>query len=109
MNKTLQFENKNKVLKEKNKSIQIELEQLKKSIENAQRYSKKLRQNYKILQQRNDLFVKLHSTNKLIQNNEAELSETPGKKRKITEENIDNQNLISNSYFVNKGLLVIPN
>ena len=109
LNKIIVFQNENKDLKEKNKRIEIELEKLKNSMKNAQNDSEKLRQNYKILQQeQKDLFVKLQNTKKLIQQNEAELSETPPrKKRKATEVNIDNHNRTSKSCFVNEGLLVI--
>ena len=108
MNKILKFENENKVLKEQNKNIQVKLAELKKSFTKAQRLSEKFRQNYKILQQEEDLLVKLQSTKKEFIKNETELAGmTPRKKRKITGENIDNHNINSKSHLVHEGLLVI--
>ena len=108
LNKILQFENENKVLKEQNKNIQGKLVELKESIKNAQKDSAKLRQNYKILKEEEDLLVKLQSTKKLIQQNEAESSgEPPLKRIKTTEGSIDNRNVTSMSSLVNEGLLII--
>ena len=101
LNKILVFENENKDLKQKNKNIEISVEALKKSMKNAQK-------DYKILKEEEDLLVKLQSTKKLIQQNEAELPETPPRKRrKTTEENIDNHNKTSKNCLVNEGLLII--
>ena len=109
LNKILQFENENKDLKEKNKNIQFDVEDLKKLMKNAQKDSEKLRKNYKMLQEEeDDLLVKLQNTKKLIQQNEAELSERPRRKRrKTTEGSIDNRNGTNKSHLVNEGLLVI--
>ena len=107
-NKILQFENENKFLKDENKRIQMELVELKKSMQNARRYSEKLKLNYKLLEEKKDLLIKLQSTNKKIQQSEAELSGAPPlKRRKTTEESIDNHNVTSKSCFVNEGLVVI--
>ena len=77
-------------------------------MKNAKIYSEKLRHNYKVLQQKEDLLIKLQSTNKIIQQNKAELSGTPPrKKRKTTEGSIDNHNRTNKSCLVNEGLLVI--
>ena len=104
LNKMLQFENENKDLKEKNKNIETDVEVLKKSMKTAQK-------EYKILkEEEEDLHVKLQSTKKAIQQNEAEFSEMPRRKRrKTTEGHIDNRNLTSKNCFVNEGLLVIRN
>ena len=109
LNKILQFENENKVLKEQNKTIQVKLVELKKSIKKAQRYSKKLRQKYKTLkEEEDDLLVKLQSTKKLKQQNNVELyGAPPRKRRKTTEGSVDNRNVTSKSRLVNEGLLVI--
>ena len=108
LNKILQFENENKFLKDENKRIQIEFVELKKSMQEARKYSEKLKLNYKMLQEKENLLIKLQSSNKLIQQNEAELAEIPSlKERKTKEENIDNHNATSKSCFVNEGLLVM--
>ena len=73
-------------------------------MKNAKRYSEKLRQNYKILQQKEDLLIKLQNTNTIIQQNEAELAEIPQlKDRKTTEENIDNYNVTNKICSINEG------
>ena len=101
LNKILAFENENQDLKQKNKNMEISVEALKKSMKNAQK-------DYKILKEEEDLLVKLQSTKKLIQQNEAELPETPTRKRRKTIEGcIDNDNRISKSCLVNEGLLII--
>ena len=77
-------------------------------MKNAKIYSEKLRHNYKVLQQKEDLLIKLQSTNKIIEQNKAEIFGTPPrKKRKTTEGNIDNHNISTKSCFVNEGLLEI--
>ena len=96
------LENENKDLKEKNNNVQIAVEVVKKSMKNAQK-------NYKILKdEEEDLLDKLQNTKKAIQQNEVEFSEMPRRKtRKTTEGHIDNRNVTSKSCSVNEGLLII--
>ena len=104
MHKIHQFENENEVLSEKLKHFQTQLSTLKKAIKNDQKYLEKLKQIYKMLQKENDLLVTLQSTKKVIEQNEADLSEdeTTVKTNYIKQ-------VTNNTTFVNIGLLLLRN
>ena len=105
LKKITEFTVDNKVLKEINKSSQINLKYLKNSMRDTQKSEKLWKEHYKMLQLKNKhLLTKLQNTKSLIKGIDVEYSKEPQrKKRKLIKEN----NISSISFLSKEGLLVI--
>ena len=99
LKKITEFIKENKVLTEINKSSQIELNRLKTSMKNAQKYLEFWKENYRLLQLNNKNLL-----DEFPENNDVDFSvELSKNKRKLVNEN----NISSRSYFTVEGLLII--
>ena len=103
MKKITRFITENNVLKELNKSSQIDLKNLQNFMRETQKDAETWKTYYKVLQRKNkDLFVKLQNTIKLTKNNDVAHSEDLQNRKLLNENNHFRENC-----FPIEGLLVI--
>ena len=109
LNKILEFGSENKILKDKNKNSQIELQVLNKSLRKKQKESENCKESFKKLQKENkDLLAKLQSSKKELENIGADLSKNEQKIiGKVKEENANDKNHSSSKSTTNEGLLIM--
>ena len=106
LHKVLDFVNENKTLIEKNIFFQKQLSTLKEATKDVQNYSEMLKQNYKLIQVKNDLLVVLQRSKMIREQIEAKLSVAPVKiKRKTTEGQDYSCNISRENCSTNQGLL----
>ena len=109
LNKIVEFENENKVLKEKIKSSHTILNGLETRLKNAQINEKQLKEKYKNIRKENkELLAKLQNSKEELENIDADLSNDQQNIIKTVRGNYNkNKNHYSNKAISNQGLLII--